>query len=91
MKTLIPFAVFCLLCGCGGGATPGQYKTKERPSAVAEPVEPGKEAPGKESKIADKDKATEKNSTTEKDKRPEIGKAPDKNPSSEKNKTADKK
>lgn len=73
MKTILPLAVFCLLCGCSGSATPGQYKTKERPSAVLEPADPSKEA-----------KAAEKNKNSEKDQKVEKKSSSEKNPPADK-------
>lgn len=39
MKTLRFSLFLCLLCGCYGNTQPGQYKTKERPSAFIEKTE----------------------------------------------------
>jgi|GEM_PF-6515919 len=78
---LTAFSLFCcLLAGCSGGAAPGQYKTRERPSAVLAPVEAGKEA-----------KAADKGKTTEKSQNSKIDQGTEKNQNSEKKTAPEKK
>lgn len=57
MKTLQISLFLSLLCGCYGNTQPGQYKTKERPSAFIEKTEDPKSKDASKAKEAKDTKA----------------------------------